>query len=159
MINKLNEKDIRALKLGGLAAVIILLFVVGTEWRDSWAAARIKGDQLQAKLDAIDVDKIKEAGLASIVPVFEMLKAEDEQSFLFRDKLSEQLKKAGINFRALLTERCRTSGGNFSGSVYVGAAGLIGVGDHLKSPPGASRLPVIALRIQRARAAWKLFAP
>ena len=109
MIDKLTEKDIRALKLGVVAAVVILLFVIGMEWRDSWAMAKTKGAQLQAKLDVIDVDKIKQAGLTSIVPVFEMPKTEDEQSFLFRDKLSEQFKKAGIKNKPLQVQTSRKS--------------------------------------------------
>ena len=40
MIDKLTEKDIRALKLGAVAAVVILLFVVGTEWRDRSSKAK-----------------------------------------------------------------------------------------------------------------------
>lgn len=109
MINKLSEKDIRALKLGAVGVVLILLFVLGTEWRDRWAEVKVKNAQLQGKLDKIDIDDIKQKGLASIVPAFEMPKAEDEQSFLFRDKLSEQLKKAGIKNKPLQVQTSRKS--------------------------------------------------
>jgi len=109
MINKLTDKDIRALKLGAIGAVVILLFVLGSGWRDRWAAAKAKGAQLQAKLNAIDIDKAKQAGLTSIVPAFEMPKVEDEQSFLFRDKLSEQFKKAGIKNKPLQVQTSRKS--------------------------------------------------
>jgi hypothetical protein len=109
MISKLSEKDIRALKLGAIAAVGILLFVLGTKWRDRWGAARQKGVDLEAKLAAIDVDKAKQAGLMSIVPVFEMPKVEDQQSFLFRDKLSEQLKRAGIKNKPLQVQTSKRS--------------------------------------------------
>ncbi|MFC1635901.1 hypothetical protein ACFL5Z_13765 [Planctomycetota bacterium] len=109
MINKLTEKDIRALKIGAIGAVVILVFVLGSEWRERWAAAKTKGAALQTKLNVIDVDKIKQSGLASIVPVFEMPKAEDEQTFLFRDKLSEQFKKAGIKNKPLQAQTNRKS--------------------------------------------------
>ncbi|OHB78695.1 MAG: hypothetical protein A2Z25_15155 [Planctomycetes bacterium RBG_16_55_9] len=109
MIDKLTEKDIRALKLGAVAAVVILLFYAATQWRDHWAVARTNAAELQAKLDAIDVDKAKQAGLTTIVPAFEMPKVEDEQSFLFRDKLSEQLKRAGINNKPLQVQAGRKS--------------------------------------------------
>ena len=109
MIGKLTEKDIRALKLGAVGAILILLFVVGSEWRDRWAAAKTKGAALEAKLSVIDVDKVKQAGLTSIVPAFEMPQVEDEQSFLFRDKLSEQFKKAGIKNKPLQVQTSRKS--------------------------------------------------
>jgi len=109
MIDKLSEKDIRALKLGVVGAVVILLFVLGSAWRDRWVAAKAKGVALQTKLDVIDVDKIKQAGLMAIVPAFEMPKVEDEQSFLFRDKLSEQFKKAGIKNNPLQVQTSRKS--------------------------------------------------
>jgi hypothetical protein len=109
MIAKLSEKDIRALKLGAVAAVAILLFFFGSQWRDRWSAAKQKGIELQAKLAAIDVDKAKQAGLMSIVPVFEMPQVEDQQSFLFRDKLSEQLKRAGIKNKPLQVQASKRS--------------------------------------------------
>ncbi|MHC4507881.1 MAG: hypothetical protein ACYTAO_02845 [Planctomycetota bacterium] len=101
MIEKLNPKDIRALKIGAVGAIAILLFFFGSKWRDSWAQARASRAELEAKLDAIDVDKARQAGLTAIVPVFEMPQTEDEQKFLFRDKLTEQLKRAGIRNKPL----------------------------------------------------------
>ena len=109
MMNKLTEKDIRAIKLGAIGAAVILLFVLASEWRDRWAAAKTKGAELEAKLSEIDVDKAKQAGLTSIVPVFEMPQVEDEQSFLLRDKLSEQFKRAGIKNKPLQVQTSRKS--------------------------------------------------
>lgn len=43
----------------------------------------------------------KQAAIASIVPVFEMPQSELKQKFLFRDKLAEQLKKAGLKTQPL----------------------------------------------------------
>jgi hypothetical protein len=96
MTAKLNAKDIRALKIGAVGAIVILLFFFGSKWRDRWAQARTARAVLETKLEAIDVNKAKQAGLMAIVPVFEMPQAEDEQKFLFRDKLTEQLKRVGI---------------------------------------------------------------
>ena len=109
MIDKLTEKDIRALKLGAVGALLILVFVGASEWRDRWATAKTKGVELQAKLDIIDVDETKQAGLASIVPAFEMPQVEDEQTFLFRDKLSEQFKSAGIRNKPLQVQTSKIS--------------------------------------------------
>ena len=101
MIQKLSKKDIRALKIGGVCVAAILLFVFASMWFDHWSEARASLAQVKAKLDLIDVDKAKQAGLLSIVPVFEMPQKEETQKFLFRNKLNEQLKKVGINSKPL----------------------------------------------------------
>lgn len=109
MIDKLSPKDIRALKFGVIGAVMILLFVFGSAGHERWTKAKANGAVLRSKLDVIDVDKSKQAGLMSIVPVFEMPQVEEEQKFLFRDKLSEQLKKAGIRSKPLQVQAGRKS--------------------------------------------------
>ena len=101
MIEKLSQKDIRTLKIGAVCAAAILVFVAGSKWYDHWAGARDSLAQLKDKLELIDVDKAKRAGLMSIVPVFEMPKVKEEQMFLFRDKLNEQLKRLRINSKPL----------------------------------------------------------
>ena len=100
-MKKLGERDIRALKIGAVCVVAILVFLFATWWRDRWAKVREEGAEVRAQLEAISVDKTKQAGLMSIVPVFEMPVIEEEQKFLFRDKLDEQLKKAGIKGKPL----------------------------------------------------------
>lgn len=106
---KLNQKDIRALKLGVVGTVAILVFVFGSKFQARWTAAKEKKVELERKLNTIDVDKARQAGLMSIVPVFEMPQAEDEQKFLFRDKLSEQLQKAGIRNKPLQLQPAKKS--------------------------------------------------
>jgi hypothetical protein len=106
---KLNEKDMRALKLGAIGAVAILVFVFGSKFQARWTAAKEKKAALDQKLSAIDVDKAKQAGLMAIVPVLEMPQAEDDQKFLFRDKLSEQLQKAGIRNKPLQLQPAKKS--------------------------------------------------
>jgi hypothetical protein len=101
MIAKLTDKDIRALKFGAIGTVVIVLLVFGSAWRDSWSKAKEEAAALESKLNAIDAGKTKQTALLSIVPAFEMPKVEEEQKFLFRDKLSEQLKKAGIKHAPL----------------------------------------------------------
>jgi hypothetical protein len=109
MIYKLSQKDMRALKLGAVGAVIILVFVFGSAAHERWTKAKTNGAVLRSKLDVINVDKAKRAGLMSIVPVFEMPQVEEEQKFLFRDKLSEQLNKAGIRSKPLQVQAGRKS--------------------------------------------------
>ena len=106
---KLKEKDIRAIKLGAVGAVAILVFVFGSKFQNRWTLAKEKKSALDNKLNAIDVDKARQAGLMAIVPVLEMPQAEDEQKFLFRDKLSEQLQKAGIRNKPLQLQPAKKS--------------------------------------------------
>ncbi len=101
MIKKLTQKDIRALKLGGLCAVGILIFWVGSKIYDHLKEAQASTALLNSKLELIDVNKAKQAGLMSIVPKFEMPIEEEEQKFLFVNKLTEQFKKAGIKNQPL----------------------------------------------------------
>jgi hypothetical protein len=106
---KLNEKDTRALKLGAVGAAAILVFFLGSKFQARWAQAKTKKLELEHKLDAIDVDKAREAGLMAIVPVLQMPQVEDQQKFLFRDKLSEQLQRAGIRNKPLQLEPTKRS--------------------------------------------------
>jgi len=110
MIKKLNQRDIRILKIGAVCAAAILVFWFASEWLDRWAKARASLALLEDKLELIDVDKAKRAGLMSIVPVFEMPEDEETQKFLFIDKLTEQLKKAGIKNQPLEVASIRKSG-------------------------------------------------
>jgi hypothetical protein len=109
MIEKLSTKDIRALKFGAIGAALIIVFVFGSKAHDRWVKAKASAAVIRTKLDTIDVNKARQAGITSIVPVFEMPQVEDEQKFLFRDKLSEQLKKAGIRNKPLELQTGRKS--------------------------------------------------
>ncbi len=99
MLEKLNQKDVRALKLGaaGIAAIVILLFVWDVNER--WTKAQEAYDTTNTKLDTLDtinMTKAEYAALKSTVPVFEMPMERDEQKFRFQDSLNEQFKKTNI---------------------------------------------------------------
>ena len=97
----LGDKDKRALKIGAAAAVLILVYSFGSGWVDKWAGVRKDYKELEKKLASAGSGGIKQEGLRDVVPVFELPAAEDEQQFLFRDKLNEQLKKCGIKSKPL----------------------------------------------------------
>lgn len=101
MMTKLSQKDIRTLKIGAICTAGILVFWIGGKIYDRLNEAQASTALLNNKLELIDVDKAKQSGLTSIVPKFEMPIKEDEQKFLFVEKLSEQFKKAGINNQPL----------------------------------------------------------
>ena len=110
MIEKLSQRDIRILKIGAVCVAAILVFVFASKWLDRWAEARASLAEVKNKLELIDVDKAKRTGLLSIVPAFEMPQKEETQRFLFRDKLNEQLKKAGIKNQPLQVASIGKSG-------------------------------------------------
>ncbi|MCP4612557.1 MAG: hypothetical protein GY845_27985 [Planctomycetes bacterium] len=101
MINQLSPKDIRTLKLGAVCVAGIIIFLIGSEVLGRLKKAQDSTDILNKKLDLIDVDKAKQAGIMAIVPKFEMPIEEEDQKFLFLDKLTEQFKKAGIKNQPL----------------------------------------------------------
>jgi len=96
---KMNERDIRALKLGGIGILVILVAVFGLKWYDNWGEVRSSLKNLRDELSQID--PASSGKYKSIVPVFEMPGFEQEQMFVFRDKFSEQIKKAGLEVKPL----------------------------------------------------------
>jgi hypothetical protein len=101
MLERLSQRDKRALKIGAICAVGVVAFVFGTKLFGRWAQVRRSLAEVKAKLEAVSVDKARQTAMASIVPVFEMPQKEETQKFLFRNKLNEQLKKAGVNSKPL----------------------------------------------------------
>ena len=97
MARKLNEREKRLLLIGAVAAVVILVFAYGTKGLGRWSKSRDSLTAAKRKLSEVETDKAKLAGLLAQVPVFEKPEPEEKQKSLFREKLYEQLKKAGIN--------------------------------------------------------------
>lgn len=97
MARKLNERERRLLLIGAAAAVAILVFAYGTKGLGRWSKSRDSLTAAKRKLGEVETDKAKLAGLLALVPVFEKPEPEEKQKSLFREKLYEQLKKAGIN--------------------------------------------------------------
>ena len=97
MARKLNEREKRMFLIGGAAVAAILVFTYGTKGIDGWHKSRVSLAQAKKKLSEVETDKTKLAGLMALVPVFETPQTEEKQKSLFREKLYEQLKKAGIN--------------------------------------------------------------
>jgi len=113
MMEKLSQRDKRALKFGAVCVAAILVFVFATSRLKHWAEVRKSLNAKREELKVISPPKDKQEGLLSIVPVFEMPQQEEKQKYLFRKKFSEQLKKAGIEskpLQVLVTRRSRQAG-------------------------------------------------
>ena len=100
-MQKLSNRDIWAIKIGGVCAVAILVFVFGANWLEKWSGARLQIETKKKQLNDINLSDAKQAGLLSIVPAFEMPEKEEDQKNRFREKLVAQLKKAGIKHEPL----------------------------------------------------------
>lgn len=96
MARKLNPREKRILLLGAVSAAAILVFTYGSKGYDRWSEARATLASAKRKLADVETDRNRQAALAALVPVIEAPQVEDKQKFLFRDRLNEQLKKAGI---------------------------------------------------------------
>ena len=96
MTARLSQREKRMLALGAVCAAAILLFTYGPKWLEHWRRTRTSLATLRGKMELTNVDKAKQAGLFSIVPVFKTPQVEEKQKLLFRDKLNEQLKRVGI---------------------------------------------------------------
>ncbi len=101
MARKLNQREKRVILIGAISAVAIFAFTWGADWLKGWGEARADLARAKSRLEEIEADRAKQAALLSIVPVFEVPQPDDRQRFLFRDKLLEQFKKAGINTEPL----------------------------------------------------------
>lgn len=106
MSTHLGDRDKRALTIGAAVIVIIVVYIfLITPWLDDWRATRSALADYREKLRLVGVNigsiaKAKQQGLIRIVPVVEPPQAEDAQRRLFRDRFSEQLKKAGIPIKS-----------------------------------------------------------
>jgi hypothetical protein len=101
MARQLNEREKRLLVIGAVSVVVILALSYGLDGLDHWKQVRASLNAARAQLDDVAVDEAKQAGLLSIVPAAETPELEEKQKFLFRDRLHEQLKKAGIKTEPL----------------------------------------------------------
>jgi len=101
MIDRLSQRDKRAVKIGAVCAVAVLMLVFAAKWFDHWAQVSKSLATARDELEVIRPPKAKQEGLLSIVPVLEMPQSEEKQKLLFRDKFNEQLKKAGIKSEPL----------------------------------------------------------
>lgn len=104
----INERDKKVLKFGAIAiAVILVWFLMIGPWFSDWGNIRkelaVEKQKLK-KVSASSGDKVasvKQSGLFSLVPVFEMPASSKEQTQKFRAEFNEQLKKSGLKVASL----------------------------------------------------------
>lgn len=103
----LTQRDKRTLKLSAIAvAVIVGWFMIVEPTLGSYRSLRSERDHLQKQLDRLTgiqngVGSIKYKELADRVPKFELPQDAARQGVLFRDELTRQLQKAGLQARTV----------------------------------------------------------
>ena len=100
-IDSLSARDRRAIRLGAVAIVLILLYlIIGLPLVENWSQVRNELKAYQMKLNVINGStagsKAKITGLCQTVPFVELPEVEDVQRKLFWDKTYDQLKNAGV---------------------------------------------------------------
>ena len=111
MARQLNEREKRLIVIGAISVVAILALTYGLDGLNHWKGIRASLRSARAQLDEVAIDKKERAGLLSIVPVAETPELEEKQGFLFRERLYEQLKKAGIKTEPLTIMAARRKSG------------------------------------------------
>jgi len=103
--SKLSPRDKRTARFGAICGGLILLYAfAAAPWLEDWAKTRRLLAAQRDKLKLIDSRGpavTQEAAAVSSVPTLAMPAAEEIQGPLLRDKLNEQLKKAGIQIKSI----------------------------------------------------------
>lgn len=102
----ISERDKRALKLGAIAVAVVLLCVGAGRLFEDYSATKKALVSVQEQVEQVMGDKDgklshQQRGLLSIVPRLEIPEQEEIPGAKFRQKFSEQLKKAGIKYTQL----------------------------------------------------------
>ncbi len=107
MFERMSQRDKRALTFGIVAVAVILAYMSVGPWLKDWQDIRANLEAGRKRLKVIapaaddETAKADWEKLALRVPVFEMPLRETKQVPLFRDKFSDQLKRAGIKVKTL----------------------------------------------------------
>jgi hypothetical protein len=104
----LTDKDKRTLWLGAVGSVLILGLVYVPTLAGHWRKMRSEMHAMERTLQQIRNPKnAKQGFLDTQVPVYKMPTTRNDQRFLYRDKLTEQIKKAGLKEVPLQIEESR----------------------------------------------------
>ena len=112
MWNKLKPREKRILKL--LLAMAVLIFgymLIKPIWKD-YQQVRAEHLQLQETVDdfrSIQAgDSVRQQAIARMVPVFKMPVKAEQQSVLFRDEITKQLRQCGMKAKSMKLRQNKT---------------------------------------------------
>lgn len=97
MLEKLNEKDKKTVKIGGLAAILLLVLFGTYQGYNLWESKKKDTKKLDSELVALNMTESAHKNLMATVPVFQMPKDEETQKTNFRSSLNQLFEQMRIN--------------------------------------------------------------
>lgn len=88
MLEKLNEKDQKTLKMGGLAVLVLAVAFAGYQGYNYWTAQNKISKDLNRDFKTLNMSDSVHKKLISDVPVFQMPADDSTQKTVFRDSLN-----------------------------------------------------------------------
>ncbi len=100
MLEKLNEKDQKTLKTGGLAVLVLAVVVTGYMGYNHWTAQNKQKKKLNADFKKLVMNESAYKKLLAEVPVFQAPEDDSAQKTKFRDYLDTQFQRNNITTEA-----------------------------------------------------------
>lgn len=97
MFEKLNEKDKKTLKMGGIGAAAILVLLLTMQGYGNWHKNTAEYNDLEAALKTVNLPEPLRKRQMETVPRFLMPQATQQQKTAFRDELDRELDDLGID--------------------------------------------------------------
>jgi hypothetical protein len=97
MFEKMNEKDKKTLKMGGIGAVGVLVLFIAVQGYGNWNKKTTEYNSIVNQLNTLNVTDNAHNKSLEIVPVFLMPKDEQTQKTLFRNSLEQLFEQLRIN--------------------------------------------------------------
>ncbi len=102
--DNLTDKERRTITIAAVCVAAVLLITVLPGWWARWSQIRADIKKQQQMLDEASRGQYNPPGLALLVPAFDMPKDSETQKNLFRDKVNEQIRQAGLPSAPLQVE-------------------------------------------------------
>ncbi len=97
MFDKMNEKDKKTIKKGGIGAMAVVVLFVAAQGYGTWNKKISEYNTIDSQLRTLNVTDSTRKKMLESVPVFQMPKGEQDQKPLFRDSLDQLFAEVGIN--------------------------------------------------------------
>ncbi len=97
MFEKMNEKDQKTIKMGGLAVLALIVAFSVYQGYDYWTIQKKKAKELNNDLDALKMNDSAHKKLMADVPIFQMPQEDSIQKTNFRNYLNQQFEQLRIS--------------------------------------------------------------
>jgi hypothetical protein len=97
MFDKMNEKDKKTIRMGGIGAVVVVVLFIAVQGYGNWNKKTTEYKTMVNQLKTLNVADSARNRALEIVPVFLMPKDEQTQKTLFRNSLEQLFEQLQIN--------------------------------------------------------------